>query len=179
MTKQKPVLTAMQGLPGSDKTTEALAMMQRNPLLVRVNRDDLRAMLGNRKYSRANETAVTELQHALIRSALLAGKPVVCDDTNLNPSTVEMLQEVAEECDAAFVIDKQYLNVPIQECVARDLARDRTVGVEAILRMHLQYLALPIQHLPDTPSCAIVDIDGTVAHATRRNVHDLTKVYLD
>lgn len=174
-------LIAYQGLPGSGKTTKAIEALSNYAKgeAVRVNRDSIRTMLGSPEFSRKTEQNVIMLQHAMISSALCEGKIVICDDTNLNPATLQSLQQVAEQAGASFELDKTLLEVPVQVCVSRDATRPEPVGAQVILDMHLKYLAENLSTDSTLPEAVIVDIDGTLAHAKHRNVYDCSKLLSD
>jgi predicted kinase len=132
-------LTITRGLPGSGKTTWAREQIG----AVRVNRDDLRRMLHGRYlgYSRA-EAHVSVAHRALVAALLEAGVSVICDDTNLSATVVRELRALAAKSGADVVV-KDFTDVPIEVCLARDAARpdDIRVGEEAIRDMHRRYLA--------------------------------------
>jgi predicted kinase len=107
----------------------------------RVNRDDLRAMVHNSVYlGRETEDQVCAVVNASIAALLSEGIDVVCDDTNRNPQTVDALRQIAADAGADFEI-WDMTDVPIEVCVARDAARDRTVGREVIEAMWERWFA--------------------------------------
>jgi predicted kinase len=131
-------LTITRGLPGSGKTT--WARKQRGA--VRVNRDDLRRMLhGGMVGLGWAEVQVTIAQRSLVEALLRAGLNVICDDTNLQTRYVKELGALAAACGATFVV-RDFTDVPVEECVARDAAREppERVGEAAIRAMSKRYL---------------------------------------
>jgi predicted kinase len=144
-------LTITRGLPGSGKTT--WARKQRGA--VRVNRDDLRRMLhGGMVGLGWAEVQVTIAQRSLVDALLRAGLNVICDDTNLRSRYVSDLAALAATCGADFVV-RDFTDVPVDECVARDAAREppEMVGEEAIRAMwrrHIEGRTLPLP-VPDPP----------------------------
>jgi predicted kinase len=175
-----PTLTITRGLPGSGKTTWARAQGGH----VRVNRDELRRMLhGGPLLTGWAEIQVTLAQRAQVDALLRAGVNVICDDTNLRAQTVRDLAELGRSCGAEVVV-RDFTEVPVDECVARDAARpeDERVGEQTIRDMYRRHLArrslpLPVPaaalpavapvepYLPPdgAPEAFLVDIDGTVA----------------
>lgn len=133
-----PQLTVTRGLPGSGKTTWA----KQQTGAVRVNRDELRAML-RRPWphgDRALEGVVTRMQLAGIEAALRAGQDVICDDTNLDLAWVRELEQLAADCGAGFAVE-DFTGVPLTVCLKRDAARLEPVGEKVIRWMHDTYLA--------------------------------------
>lgn len=134
------VLTLTRGLPGSGKTTWAKAQTAAQPNTVRVNRDDLRAMLltdwphGDAGW----EWVCTLAQYAQIRALLDAGMHVICDDTNLHAGALAGLTYLAT-CAKAEVRVQDFTDVPVAVCIARDAARPNPVGTAVIERMWAAY----------------------------------------
>lgn len=133
-------LTIVRGLPGSGKTTWAKAQQG----AWRVNRDDLRAMFcGVWNYDdQMAERVVTVLQRNMIRELLSRGKHVIVDDTNLAWSHVQSLIGLAtslREVDAQIEL-KEFLHVPVDECIRRDATRPDPVGSDEITAMYMKYL---------------------------------------
>ena len=77
-----PTLHYTVGLPASGKTTWARELCRIKPRTVRANRDDLRQLLHEGRFSGGNEKVVTKVQEAVIRAGLADGRDVVVDDTN-------------------------------------------------------------------------------------------------
>jgi predicted kinase len=191
--REPPTLTLTRGLPASGKTTWARAQAG----AVRVNRDDLRRMLhGAATHEGRAEVMVTVAQRAQLDALLRAGADVICDDTNLRSRVLRELAEMGLACGARVVL-RDFTDVPVEECIARDAARDPASRVgEAVIRgMYDRYLAgkslpLPVPSFelppasvyvpPDgTPSAVLVDIDGTVATMDGRSPYDMARVAED
>ena len=145
-------LTITRGLPGSGKTTWA----RRQRGAVRVNRDDLRRMLHGGMIGLGwAEVQVTVAQRALVEALLRAGVNVICDDTNLRSRYVRDLAALARAGGADVVI-RDFTDVPVDVCVARDTAREppERVGedtIRAMWKRHLEGRALPLP-VPDLAS---------------------------
>jgi predicted kinase len=177
-------LIITRGLSGSGKTTWAKDFCAGDPgFRVRVNRDDLRGMLfGGYVHGHAFEQMVTRIQQDSIRGLLQAGRTVVADDTNLALKHARQFSKLAFEEGAEFDVIDHFLQVPLEECIARDAARpaEKRVGADVIRN---QYQRFGVQRgLPPVPPYAplvdrpgapyvrpvgppayIIDIDGTVA----------------
>jgi predicted kinase len=135
----RPVLWVTRGLPGSGKTTWA-----HSTGLPVVSRDKVRRWLrphGDFPHgSPTHEDLVTLAHTAMVTALLEVGHSVVCDDTNLVPEHVQVMAEVAELTGAQLRIH-DLTDVPVQVCIARDAARERTLGAEVILRLHALLVA--------------------------------------
>jgi len=175
-------LIATRGLPASGKSTWALAQIAKRPgQTIRVNRDDLRASVhGGGKWSKHKERIITVMRDAMIHEGLASGLTVISDDTNLSPKVMEHLRTLAKANGADFAV-QDFTDVAPEECIKRDLARDRTVGTEVIMRMFNDHLK------PDTtvtvdeslPKCVIVDVDGTLALHVSRTAFEYEKCLED
>lgn len=135
MTKK---LIICKGLPASGKSTWSKEVLVENPDYVRVNRDDIRSMMGERMWSRKFEDIVTSVEHSLIISALGKGYSVIVDDTNLNEKTVEALKSLIEDEDCEVV--EKIFDTPLEECILRDSKRSKPVGENVIRGMYDKYI---------------------------------------
>lgn len=192
MTPKYLVLT--RGLPAAGKSTWARQWVADGGGRVRVNRDDLRAMLFGPGYvfDHTCEELVTRTQRDLVASAWAVGRCVVVDDTNLRPKYVRAWQRFAAAHDAT--VELVDFPVDVDEAVHRDRLRDHPVGEAAIRDMAAKYLPggvfLPVPPLggPDAGTESvyvptnhgypawIVDVDGTVALRGDRDPYDETTV---
>ncbi len=175
----------LKGLPASGKSTYAKKLADEG--WKRVNKDDLRAMLDNSKHSKGNEKFVLDTRDYIIVKALENGRNVVVDDTNLNPVHEEHIRELVKPFNAQVSVNDEFFNVPIEECIARDLYRPNSVGEKVIRRMYSEYYQDKeskevITYTPPEgkPKAIIVDVDGTLAHNNgKRNIFDYTRVIED
>lgn len=133
-------LTITRGLPGSGKTTWARAQDG----AWRVNRDDIRAMFcGVWNYDdEPAERLVTLLQREMIKELLGKDLHVIADDTNLDWRYVQVLNSLATglRTVSVEVVLKEFLHVPVEECIRRDAARAHPVGSDVITAMYIKYL---------------------------------------
>lgn len=172
METMKIIMT--MGLPGSGKTTWARRYQTEHPGVARVNKDDLRAMLHDSKQSKGRENFVLTVRDFIVGQALAGGHDVIVDDTNFHPKHRARLEEIAAE-HGAIVEIKDFTDVPLEECIARDLSRPRSVGERVIRSMHRQYLAPKITpHVfdPALPAAILCDVDGTLALFGDANPYD-------
>lgn len=127
-----------KGLPASGKSTWSKEYVKENPNVIRVNRDEIRDMLGQ-KWSRDYENkVVVPGEKRFVRAALDLGYDAIIDDTNLNPSIMAMWKKLGEELGAEVIVKE--FNVDPEECIRRDALRDRTVGRDVIMRMYNNYV---------------------------------------
>lgn len=167
-------LVMMKGLPGSGKSTYARKLVDKG--YVRVNKDDLRMMLNNGSFSKANEKLVQKIEDEAVRAALSSGRSVVVDNTHFNPKHAQRLLETATGHNATF--EEVFLDTPLEDCIKNDLKRDRSVGEKVIRRMYNQYLRQRKDLIPLTggPTATLCDIDGTLAHMGDRSPYDWKRV---
>lgn len=176
-----PVLLALRGLPASGKTTYAKQLVGKG--WVRVNKDDLRAMLHSSKYSKVNEAFVISLRDEIIIRALVNGDNVVVDDTNLAPQHTNQFESIASEFLAEY--EEKFFDTPVRECIRRNAERANPVPERVIYDMYNKYLKPPTPVLPpvendDREEAIIVDVDGTLAHiADGRNPYDASRAMND
>lgn len=161
----------LKGLPASGKSTWAKSHV--DATTKRVNKDDLRAMLDNGRWSRDNEKFVLQLRDHIVVEALAAGKHVIVDDTNLHPKHEARMRQLARENNARVEVVE--FDTSLEECIRRDLERPSSVGEKVIRKMHAQFLAepwRPREQDPALPAAVIVDIDGTLALMGDRDPYD-------
>lgn len=174
--KTRPQLIMLKGLPGSGKSTWAFAKMREEPFKWdRVNKDDLRAMMHGGRWSKSNEKQILAARDLIVRNALANGRSVIVDDTNLHHKHSIALGQIASEFKANY--SEIFFDVPVEECIANDLKRSRSVGEKVIRRMYRDFLkpAPPVYDPPVlAPHAIIVDMDGTLADMGDRNPYDAT-----
>ena len=154
-------VVVLRGLPASGKSTWAKAKIDKNPgAWTRVNKDDLRMMMHNGKWSKANEKLVLDARDALIHAALEKGQHVIVDDTNLHESHIARIKQITKGLAEVEVKD---FEISVEAAVKRDLNRDRSVGREVIERMYNQFIKEPAEVIEKDPTLTdaiIVDVDG-------------------
>lgn len=86
------------GIPASGKSTWARELLDKNPeKYKRINKDDLRAMLDNGKWSKKNEQCVIQVRDLLIQKFMEDGYNIIVDDTNLDPKHEKRMKEIIEK----------------------------------------------------------------------------------
>lgn len=169
----------MKGLPASGKSTWAKTQVNNNT--IRINKDDIRAMMGG-EFSKLKENIVLEMRDKAIDVALKQGLCVIVDDTNFVPKHEDRLKELALENKADFQV--KFIDTSLQDCLDRDEIRKDSVGKEVIINMYNTFLKVEktypvIKYNQNLADCIIVDIDGTLAHMQGRSPYDYTLVHTD
>ena len=129
-------LVILAGLPGSGKTTFAQTVTESSRNWVHVSKDDLRRMVGQgRAWDLMDEAIVNDFRDICIISALIKGRSVICDDTNLKRWVRTHLANLADVLGVPWEI--QWFSTPIEECIRRDALRHNPVGEARIMDMYL------------------------------------------
>jgi len=130
-------LTILKGLPASGKTTYAKQLVDIS--CKRVNKDDLRMMIDNGKYSKSNEANVHHIMLDITRHYLARGYHVVWDNTNLNPKILKEAKKLVKDYEAPIEI-VDFTDVPLETCIERDKLREVSVGEKVIRDMYNKYI---------------------------------------
>lgn len=134
--KQKLIL--VQGIPASGKSTWAKQYVLESPLTrVRVNRDDIRRMLG-KYWVTQREGTVDELERHAVFTCLEDGYDVVLDATNLNLNYLKKWVMMAHEFDNVEIEYKPFY-ISLEEALERDNNREESVGEEVITNFYNKY----------------------------------------
>lgn len=171
----------LKGLPASGKSTYAKKIVDETPgAYVRVNKDDLRSMLHNSRWSKSNEKQVLRIRDLIIEDALKNGQSVIIDDTNLAPKHQARMVELATKYEVSLDVFDMFLDISVEECIRRDLKRENSVGEKVIKDMYKKFIAPknektnlnPLVFNDDLPYCVIFDLDGTLAMIGDRSPYD-------
>lgn len=174
MKKQKVLI--LSGLPSSGKSTRARELVDKGNWK-RVNKDLIRLMLDNSKWSRNNEKFVLALRDHIIVSALKDGSNVVVDDTNFGKHP-QHIKDLVKDIPNV-IVEEEFIDTPLEVCISRDAARDESVGKKVIMDMYNKYLRKEqelVLYDEELPDAIIVDIDGTIAHMKGRSPYDWDRV---
>lgn len=163
----------LKGLPASGKSTYAKELVAKG--WKRVNKDDLRLLIDNGKWSRANEERIREVETQLVNYFLSAGFNVVVDDTNF--AYEDFWRSVAKLAGAEFKV--KYFEVSVHKAVERDALRgEKSVGADVIWGMYRTYIeqVRPVPYVKGLTDTYIFDIDGTLALMNSRKPYDYERV---
>lgn len=187
-----PKIYFLKWLPASGKSTWAKIKVAGNAHgIVRVNKDDLRAMCHNSVWGRDNEKFICEIRDEIIITALRSWRHVIVDDTNFAPVHLERIKDIRRHVGENRVeVEVKFFDVPVEECIARDALRgDKSVWEKVIREMYEKYLkpqettigwlGYPLYQDPSLPKAIIVDIDGTMAKMNGRGPHEYHRVNED
>ncbi len=167
LTSNKLSLIATRGLPASGKSTWARKKCDDNLGKYKlVDKDSLRSCIDNGQWSKHNEEFVLKTRNFIIEEALKDGYSVIVHDTNLYNKHMETFKEIARKYSAEFIV-QDFTDVPLEECIKRDLKRLNSVGKDVIVKMYKDFLepaAEIYRKFPELPNCLWVDLDGTLAH---------------
>lgn len=185
-------ITLTYGLPASGKSTWAREQVeQSNGKIVRVNMDDIRAMVGL-PYSKAAEAIALDIQDRSILAAVKAGCDVIVDNTHIERNMPKRIKRLFDG-EVEFKI-KDFSDVPASTCISRDAMRDKKVGIDVIKRMAGRInkpnkiteewlndivLSEPLVYDPTLPNCIVWDTDGTTAKHVARSPYDYSRVLTD
>lgn len=139
----KPVIILVRGIQGSGKTTLAKNLVKYDNKLVRINRDDIRAMLCT-EWSYAFESVVIKMQLSMVKAALDKGYSVVIDDvSNLNEKTINRLKQTFPNTE--IQLKDICLLTDVNECIRRDALRENPIGETIIRETYNRYIDV-IEH---------------------------------
>lgn len=139
----KPTIILVRGIQGSGKTTLAKNLVKYDNKLVRINRDDIRAMLCT-EWSYAFESVVIKMQLSMVKDALDKGYSVVIDDvSNLNEKTINRLKRTFPNTE--IQLKDICLLTDVNECIRRDALRENPIGEKVIRETYNRYIDV-IEH---------------------------------
>jgi len=163
-----PKLILLKGLQASGKSTLARRMVKDSGYNSgRINRDDLRAMIFDSKWSKDREKVIIECEQALAQVLLKNKRNCIIDDCNFKDAW-RTFTEITKVYDENFTSETIFLDTPLEECIRRDKERGEKglpcVGPNVITKTALRN---GLVQFPDKP-IVIVDVDGTLATGPHR-----------
>ena len=192
MADQKIIIT--KGLPASGKSTWAKEQVKRaQGNAVRINKDDLRAMLTpGLAHSSDRERLILQVRDSLIMLFLKRGKTIYVDDTNLHPKHERRIRELAGDVR----VEVKFFDVDVKTCIERNSKREGDARVPDVaiygmakdwetkwkhqdatdIRIKDTEIIDPIDGLP---WAVISDMDGTLAIMCKRSPYEWKKCLND
>lgn len=134
----RPKLIILCGIPGSGKSTYAKDYTERNFNTVHLSSDVIRKELYGDENIQGNPGDVFSLMQKRALEALNNGRDVLYDATNI---TRKDRANIIGVCPKFAKIECHIIWAPIEVCIERDAARERTVGKEVINRMLKRFQA--------------------------------------
>jgi predicted kinase len=189
------------GLPASGKSTYAKQLVAKDPnSWVRINNDDLRAMMNGSVWSQDYEKIITDVRNYLIRDSLKRGKNIVIDNLNLNRRHFDDVCKIAKSINADIQVMEKSFYVELEEALERNSKREGAARVpddvikkwwkESGKTQHKFYkprveifqeqkgnvnntIDGP-EEIPGAPEAVLCDLDGTLALIHNRSPYDAT-----
>lgn len=134
----RPSLILLVGIPGSGKTTYSEQYIEKHPDAVHLSSDKIRAELWGNEATQGDNNEVFSLMQSRAIEALNNGMSVVYDATNI---TRKDRSYIVTLCPKFAKIEAHVVFAPIETCIERDAARERTVGKEVINKMLKRFQA--------------------------------------
>jgi len=135
----RPSLILLVGVPGSGKTTYAKKYISEYPRTpVHLSSDKIREELYGNESIQGNPAEVFSLMQKRAVEALNDGNDVIYDATNI---TRKDRASIIGVCPKFAKIEVHIIWAPIETCIERDAARERTVGKEVIDKMLKRFQA--------------------------------------
>lgn len=135
-------------ITASGKSTWARDFIKtRSEEWVIINRDSIRDMLGN-YWVPSREKLVSQIEEMNICLSLTYGCNVIVDATNLNPRTIQKLEQIAKRYSTDIIPRKEVIveykkfDIDLETAIERDKNRERTVGEDVIKNFYNKYYGI-------------------------------------
>lgn len=128
----RPKLILLVGIPGSGKTTYAKQYVDEHSNTIYLSSDSIRKELWGNEATQGDNNEVFSLMQKRAVDALNNWQNVVYDATNV---TRKDRAPIINACPKFTKIECHVIWAPIETCIERDAARERSVGKEVINRM--------------------------------------------
>lgn len=133
-------LILLVGIPGSGKSTWANSYVaDSNHGCIRVNKDDLRAMLnGGVLYDWRNEVLIDRMQYNIVHEARLGGWNIIIDNIHLSKKHRIKWEDYCKHEGMDFEV--KIFDTPLDVCIERDRLRERSLGEKKIREMYTTFV---------------------------------------
>lgn len=128
----RPTLILLTGIPGSGKTTYANKYVEEHSNTIHLSSDKIREELWGNEATQGDNNEVFSLMQSRTIEALNNGQSVVYDST---AATRKDRAGIIAACPKFAKIECHIIWAPIETCIERDAARERTVGKAVIDKM--------------------------------------------
>lgn len=198
MVKQMIKVFLTVGIPGSGKSTWAKAEVAKDPSnWVRINNDDLRAMMNGSVWSSDYEKMITDARNYLIRDALKRGKNIIIDNLNLNKRHFDDVCKIAKSINKNVQVLEKDFYIELDEALARNAKREGSARVPDDVvkkwfkesggkqfRFYKPRVEIFMENSPESfhketpaydpkiPEAILCDLDGTLALIHGRSPYD-------
>lgn len=153
-----PSLVLLVGTSGSGKSTFAASRFAPTEVLVS---DRFRAMITDDEGDQTVSADAFELLHAVAEKRLLHRRLTVVDATNVEHAARQGLLKIAKS--QHLPVDAVVLDVPLEDCLARDAARpERRVG-ELVIRAQRAELDRSLGRLASEGFRRVIRLEGAAA----------------
>lgn len=183
-------LIICRGIQGSGKSTWAKQWCHEDPEhRIRVNRDDVRNMLGD-YWVPNREKLVSAICDTTLAYSMEKGYNIVVDNMNLNPKTCAELEKMVKDFNENYTYDWKYeieyrdFFIPVEECILRDSMRPNPIGEKVIRETWRRYRDIIIHedimkavnslgsqissYSDEKEDAIIVDMDATLCYNTSK-----------
>ena len=141
MEKENKVIYVCQGLQGSGKTTWAKQWAEEDSEnRIRINRDDIRNMLG-KYWVPQREDFVTNIEDHCLIEAMKNGYDIVLDSMHLSSYQYNSLDYLISYINTTLrnysyrIVCKPF-PTPVSECIRRDSERENPIGKDIIINTY-------------------------------------------
>ena len=141
----------LSGIPGCGKSTWARDFIAKNPDTKRINRDDLRMMFDDSRFTDGNESFVNKAKLALVKTCIDFDKDMVIDDTHCYADYlvwfIGEIRAYAKGIDKPITIEIVDFDVDIDTALDRNNKRDAKIDKNAIYFMDKSKKEINISNL--------------------------------
>lgn len=129
----------LKGIQGSGKSTWARIWVNKDSEhRVRINKDDIRRMLGE-YWVPSREKLVNQIQQSIFHTALNNNFNIVIDNMNLNDLEVKKITDIiaihnqySDKEERYQIKYKTFFDISLEECIKRDSKRENPIGEKVI-----------------------------------------------
>ena len=136
-------LIMLQGLPACGKTTWAMQQLTEGNY-IRVSLKEIEEQM-TEKNSKKKISNALKIRNDLLENIMKnRTSNIILDDYNLSIISQRAIEKLCQKYNYNFEL-KSFLDIPINECIKRDLKRENSVGPKRIQKLYNKYLAPTFQ----------------------------------